>query len=95
MKTVLVSLEAQLQQRTAQAQSLSAALASLHAEQARERKVTAEVVAEVAALECQESDWSVLKARREAATDAELHSTALAPSAKVCDGVLCFVQAPS
>ena len=83
MKAVLVSLEAQLQQRTAEDHLLSAALASLVAEQKQEREVTAEVIAEVAALECQECDWTVLRARREAAKSAELLSTASTASEKV------------
>ena len=84
MKAVLVSLEAQLQHRTAEAHLLSAALATLVVEQKQEREVTAEVIAEVAALECQKCDWTVLKARRDAVTSAELLSTASAASEKVC-----------
>ena len=95
MKAVLVSLESQLQQRTAEAHLLSAALASLVAEQKQEREVTAEVIAEIAALECQEGDWTVLKARREAATSAELQGAASAASEKVvlhASNILIFRQ---
>lgn len=64
MKASLGSITARLQQQREAARSLSAALAEVHAELEQTRAESAAVCANVAALECQESDWTVLKHRR-------------------------------
>jgi chromosome segregation ATPase len=64
LKENLVDVEARLQQHTEAARSASVALAKVTSERQQLRQEAASVQAEVAALECQASDWTVLAKRR-------------------------------
>ena len=83
MKASLGSVQAQLWQQREAARSLSAALAEVHAELEQTREESAAVCAKVAVLECQESDWTVLKHRRAAVVSTPVEGTVLVGSFKV------------
>lgn len=85
LKENLVDVAARLQQHTEAARSASVALAKVTGERQQQRQEAASVQAEVAALECQASDWTVLAKRRgsEQASFAADSSVSLADTLKV------------